>query len=186
MNKHQNAKSRSTPLELMAFLLLSLLLLASACSQGGAPKTAPPETQPSVPEPLPQPTPISLNVLEARTTFLQQNPEAVMVDVRTTPEYHYVGHPVGALHIPWVVVPGKSIDAAFIEQLEQRDVDPSTFVLLLCRSGQRSMAAAKAMIDAGFNNPINISEGFEGPLDNNKHRGTSGGWRFHGLPWEQN
>ena len=37
-----------------------------------------------------------------------------------------------------------------------------------------------------FVNVINVSEGFEGPLDDNYHRGTLGGWRFHGLPWQQN
>jgi len=58
-------------------------------------------------------------------------------------------------------------------------------VLLLCRSGVRSVDAAKALEAAGYQHLVNILEGFEGPLDEHKHRGTLGGWRFHGLPWEQ-
>jgi len=56
---------------------------------------------------------------------------------------------------------------------------------LLCRSGQRSLDAAKALENAGYQHLINIVDGFEGSLDANKHRGNLGGWRFVGLPWEQ-
>ena len=59
-------------------------------------------------------------------------------------------------------------------------------VLLICRSGQRSVDAGEALEAAGFASVINVTEGFEGPLDDNYHRGTLGGWRCHGLPWQQN
>jgi rhodanese-related sulfurtransferase len=59
-------------------------------------------------------------------------------------------------------------------------------VVLICRSGIRSRDAGEALEAAGFINVINVSEGFEGPLDDHYHRGTLGGWRFHGLPWQQN
>jgi rhodanese-related sulfurtransferase len=55
----------------------------------------------------------------------------------------------------------------------------------LCRSGVRSVDAAKALEANGYQHLINILDGFEGPLDENKHRGTVGGWRFLGLPWQQ-
>jgi rhodanese-related sulfurtransferase len=59
-------------------------------------------------------------------------------------------------------------------------------VLLICRSGVRSREAGEALEAAGFATVINVSEGFEGALDEHHHRGTLGGWRFHGLPWHQN
>ena len=66
------------------------------------------------------------------------------------------------------------------------DIPPEdTTVLMLCRSGARSMNAAIELKKNGFSNVINIAEGFEGALDKNQHRGNIGGWRFHNLPWEQ-
>jgi rhodanese-related sulfurtransferase len=58
-------------------------------------------------------------------------------------------------------------------------------VLLICRSGRRSLEAGKVLIKEGFTKVYNISEGFEGSLDEEHHRSTLGGWRFDGLPWEQ-
>lgn len=58
-------------------------------------------------------------------------------------------------------------------------------VLLICRSGNRSVDAGLALEAAGFTQVINVLEGFEGPLDDDYHRGTQGGWRFRGLPWYQ-
>ncbi len=58
-------------------------------------------------------------------------------------------------------------------------------VLLICRSGKRSVDAGLVLEAAGFTQVINVTEGFEGPLDDNFHRGTQAGWRFRGLPWQQ-
>jgi rhodanese-related sulfurtransferase len=58
-------------------------------------------------------------------------------------------------------------------------------LVLLCRSGKRSLAAAEALTSAGFAEVYNIAEGFEGDLDADGHRGRLGGWRTHGLPWVQ-
>jgi len=77
------------------------------------------------------------------------------------------------------------LNHAFVQQVQQHAPDKSAPVLLLCRSGQRSVDAAKALEANGYTHLINILEGFEGPLDENKHRGSLGGWRFHGLPWQQ-
>ncbi|WP_031434448.1 rhodanese-like domain-containing protein [Methylomarinum vadi] len=117
--------------------------------------------------------------------LMQDNSSAVMVDVRTAIEHSFVGHPPGAVHIPWKEFPGMHLNESFIEQVEQSVPDKATPVLLLCRSGQRSVDAAKALEAEGYRHLVNIVEGFEGPLDENKHRGNLGGWRFHGLPWEQ-
>ncbi len=117
--------------------------------------------------------------------FMQDNPGAVMVDVRTAIEHSFVGHPPGAVPIAWKEFPGMQPNSAFIDQVEDTVPDKNTPILLLCRSGQRSLDAAKALEGKGYRYLVNIVEGFEGPLDENKHRGNLGGWRFHGLPWEQ-
>jgi rhodanese-related sulfurtransferase len=57
-------------------------------------------------------------------------------------------------------------------------------VVLLCRSGVRSIAAAKRATELGLE-AYNILEGFEGDPDERAQRGHKGGWRRHGLPWRQ-
>ena len=64
-------------------------------------------------------------------------------------------------------------------------VPPDRQVLFLCRSGVRSVAAAKAATEAGYRSAWNILQGFEGPIDAQKQRGRIGGWRSAGLPWQQ-
>ncbi len=117
--------------------------------------------------------------------LLQTDPSAVLVDVRTKMEHSHVGHPIDAVHIPWKEFPDWQVNTAFVEQVAEAVPDKNAPVLLLCRSGQRSLDAADALAAAGFSRPINILEGFEGPLDDDKHRGNRGGWRFYDLPWEQ-
>jgi rhodanese-related sulfurtransferase len=117
--------------------------------------------------------------------LLQQKPHAVLVDVRTKIEHAFVGHPPGAIPIPWKEAPDWQRNPNFVAEVKKAVPDTHAPVLLLCRSGQRSLDAARALEQAGFRHLINIIEGFEGPLDENKHRGNLGGWRFHGLPWEQ-
>ncbi|GAB4361448.1 MAG: hypothetical protein Kow0060_17190 [Methylohalobius crimeensis] len=118
--------------------------------------------------------------------FMQEHPESVLIDVRTTYEHLFVGHPPGCKLIPWKDGIPMQPHPDFVGAVKEAVPDPKTPVLFLCRSGQRSMEAAKTMAEAGYRILINIDEGFEGPLDENKHRGTRGGWRFHDLPWEQN
>ncbi|NOR71356.1 MAG: rhodanese-like domain-containing protein [Methylomarinum sp.] len=117
--------------------------------------------------------------------LLQENPAAVMVDVRTAIEHSFVGHPPESIHIAWKEFPGMQLNEQFVDQVAEKVTDKSTPVLLLCRSGVRSVAAAKELEKAGYQTVINILEGFEGALDDAKHRGNIDGWRFHGLPWEQ-
>ncbi len=117
--------------------------------------------------------------------FLLEHPEALLIDVRTRMEYAFVGHPTDAVHIPWKEFPDWQVNDRFIDAVKGLAADPDTPLLLLCRSGQRSLDAARILEQAGYRQLINIQEGFEGDLDVEKHRGTLGGWRFHGLPWEQ-
>jgi rhodanese-related sulfurtransferase len=117
--------------------------------------------------------------------LLQQEASAVLVDVRTKMEHAYVGHPIGAVHIPWKEAPSWEINPNFVADVKNLVLNNDAPILLLCRSGQRSLSAAKALEDAGYTRPINIIDGFEGPLDPQNHRGNLGGWRYCGLPWQQ-
>lgn len=117
--------------------------------------------------------------------FLQNNSHAILIDVRSKMEYALVGHPINAVHIAWKEFPDWQINALFMTEISELVPDKHTPLLLLCRSGQRSLDAAKALEHVGYTQLINIIDGFEGALDDNKHRGTLGGWRFHKLPWQQ-
>ena len=122
----------------------------------------------------------------AAWTLLQQNPKAVLVDCRTEIEFMYVGHPVGAEHVAWQEGPDWEIDPEFVDKVKRLVRNDLTRpVLLICRSGHRSACAGDALERAGFSSVINVVEGFEGPLDENYHRGKLGGWRCRGLPWQQ-
>lgn len=117
--------------------------------------------------------------------LLQETPKAVMIDVRTALEHSFVGHPPDAIHIAWKEFPEMQINSLFVVLVEQKVEDKNAPILLLCRSGQRSLVAANALQEAGYQHLVNIEEGFEGALDDEKHRGNINGWRFHGLPWSQ-
>lgn len=100
-------------------------------------------------------------------------------------EHRFVGHPIGAVHIAWKDGPAMQPNPQFIADVEQRIRDKTTPILLLCRSGQRSLDAAAALQAVGYQRLINIVDGFEGALDEQKHRGNLNGWRYCGLPWQQ-
>ena len=117
--------------------------------------------------------------------LLQENSKAIMIDVRTTIEHSFIGHPPEAVHIPWKEFPGMKLNEDFVSQVNDVVKDKDRPVLLLCRSGQRSLAAAEVLSASGYQHLINIVEGFEGPLDDNRHRGNLGGWKYHELPWTQ-
>jgi rhodanese-related sulfurtransferase len=125
--------------------------------------------------------------LDPRQTWaaITGNTGAVLLDVRDRIEFSFVGHALGAVNIPWKDAPDWKPNPNFVDEVRQRIPNPETPIYLMCRSGQRSMDAAKALAAAGYRDLTNIDEGFEGALDEHKHRGTLGGWRFHGLPWQQ-
>ncbi len=116
--------------------------------------------------------------------LLQLAPGAKIVDVRTRAEWDWVGRVPNAVEIEWNQYPGGVRNPNFVTELK-RQVDPEAMVIFLCRSGVRSIGAATAASEAGYNNCYNILEGFEGDKDANGHRGNIGGWRKAGLPWIQ-
>jgi rhodanese-related sulfurtransferase len=125
---------------------------------------------------------------------LSENPDAVLVDVRTRAEWSFVGvvdlgsvgkQPVLA---EWQSFPAMGVNDAFVEEVGAalRGASKDAPVLFLCRSGARSKAAAIAMTKAGFSQAYNVAGGFEGDLDETRHRGRRNGWKASGLPWIQN
>lgn len=117
---------------------------------------------------------------------LQANEDAVLVDVRTRVEWHFVGVPAidRVSFIEWISFPDGSVNPGFLDELSQAAVTPDTNLFFLCRSGQRSAAAARVATEAGHRNAFNVSDGFEGPLDDSGRRRVSG-WKNVGLPWRQ-
>ena len=109
--------------------------------------------------------------------------EAVLIDVRSDAEREWVGMVPGAVPVAWKQWPGMAMNAAFDAQLRAA-VPPGGRAVMLCRSGVRSIAAARRATELGIE-AFNILEGFEGDADADGHRGRRGGWRFHGLPWRQ-
>ncbi|MDH5368689.1 MAG: rhodanese-like domain-containing protein [Gammaproteobacteria bacterium] len=125
--------------------------------------------------------------------LLEKDPRALLVDVRSNMEFLFIGHPVGAISIPWIDEPDWVINpnfAAEVRKLLLGGLDHNSHghnvpVLLICRSGKRSLEAGKLLLKEGFHDVYNIEDGFEGELDEDHHRSTLAGWRFEGLPWNQ-
>lgn len=124
--------------------------------------------------------------------LLEDNPRAVLVDIRSTMEYLFVGHPCGAIHVAWIDEPDWTVNPHFETDVRKLLLggasghpDAGAPVILICRSGKRSVDAGSKLLEAGLRAVFYVDEGFEGELDEHRHRGNLGGWRHHGLPWEQ-
>lgn len=122
---------------------------------------------------------------------LSEDSRAWLVDVRTQAEWVYVGLPdLAALEkqpilLSWQLFPTMARNEAFADQLAAQGVRPDDTLMFLCRSGVRSKAAAELMTSLGYRNSWNVTDGFEGALDDRRHRGAKGGWKAAGLPWIQ-
>lgn len=120
--------------------------------------------------------------------LMQRDPRAVMVDIRSTMEFLFVGHPVGAVHIAWIDEPTWDVNPNFVTEVRELlagDEGRNRPIVLICRSGNRTVQAGEALLEAGFENVCHVADGFEGELDDKHHRNSLNGWRFEGLPWEQ-
>ena len=116
--------------------------------------------------------------------LLNANPQAVFVDCRSEMEYFFVGHPIGAQHVAWNDGPDWEINPHFVGQVK-KVASMNRPIVLICRSGNRTIEAGEALERAGFKHVINVLHGFEGELDDAHHRNSRNGWRVDGLPWEQ-
>lgn len=122
---------------------------------------------------------------------MEGDTRAQLVDVRTMAEWNFVGLPdlssLGRrVHcIEWQQFPGGARNPDFVAEAAQALADKDTPVMLLCRSGARSRAAAIALTEAGYSQAFNIGDGFEGDVDQQGHRGHRNGWKAANLPWRQ-
>ena len=129
--------------------------------------------------------------------ILRDNPRAVLIDVRTRAEWGFVGvpdlsgMPQPPIFIEWAGFPGMSINPRFVAEVRDavEGITPDTY-LFLCRSGVRSLHAAHAVASELASTGqaaacLNVSEGFEGDVDAQGHRGSQNGWKARGLAWRQ-
>ena len=123
--------------------------------------------------------------------LLKAEPAAQHVDVRTQPEWTFVGLPnldsIGRkpVLLAWQAYPAMQINPTFAEDLRRVVPSPEAALLFICRSGTRSRAAAERMTAFGYRRCYNVAEGFEGHVDAEGHRGHEAGWKAAGLPWNQ-
>jgi rhodanese-related sulfurtransferase len=118
--------------------------------------------------------------------LVQAQPDALFVDVRMEIESLYVGRPPGVENIPWYEYPDLTASPGNFATAVEREAGSKTrTVVLICRSGKRTLDAGQALEAAGFTDVVNVLHGFEGELNDRFHRSTLSGWRFEGLPWEQ-
>jgi rhodanese-related sulfurtransferase len=127
--------------------------------------------------------------------LLEGDSTSVLIDVRTQAEWAYVGIPdiqalgKSPLFLEWQTYPSMAVDANFTARLEvllqSGGVEKGASLVFLCRSGARSRNAAAAMTSAGWSPCFNVSDGFEGALNDSRRRGAVSGWKADGLPWTQ-
>ena len=126
---------------------------------------------------------------------LQENKHSQLIDVRTMPEWIFVGVPdldeLGKqVHmVEWQQFPSMQVNAEFVNAVEKNlaetGADKDAEIYCLCRSGVRSIAAAQALTAAGFSKAHNVLAGFEGDHNQERKRGMIAGWKFDELPWKQ-
>lgn len=123
--------------------------------------------------------------------LLQSDTKAQLVDCRTKAEWNFVGAPdlasIGkkTYFVEWQAFPNTGPNPNFVAELAQQGLRKDQTLIFICRSGGRSMSAAKLATQNGYATCLNLAGGFEGDLDGAQHRGTIGGWKRASLPWKQ-
>lgn len=122
--------------------------------------------------------------------MVESNPGMLFVDVRSDMEFLMIGHPKGAVNVAWIDAPDWTVNPRFVAEVRKLMLGRTSRggtapLVLICRSGNRSRDAARALLDDGVPMVHVVEGGFEGPLDDEHHRNTVAGWRHAGLPWEQ-
>jgi rhodanese-related sulfurtransferase len=124
-----------------------------------------------------------LSPVEAQA-YLQARPEAAFLDIRSFVEFYFVGHPVGAMNAPWTTEDW-DLNPRFVEEVKALGIEREQPIVLICRSGKRTLEAGAALEAAGYTDIAHVTTGFEGDLNALQQRSLKNGWRFDGLPWEQ-
>jgi len=136
--------------------------------------------------------------------FMNQNAsKALFLDVRTPAELMFVGMPAQAdANVPymkepdfpaWDSVKGTlklELNPDFLPEVRRRltakGLKANDTIVLICRSGDRSAAAANLLAEAGFKNVYSVVDGFEGELAGEGPKAGQrvvNGWKNAGLPW---
>lgn len=122
----------------------------------------------------------------------EQDPRALLVDIRSSMEFLFVGHPKGAVNIAWIDEPDWLVNPQFTQEIRKLMLGGVVCadqgcapVMLICRSGKRSLEAGAQLLRDGLENVSSVSGGFEGELNEYHHRSVVNGWRQAGLPWAQ-
>jgi rhodanese-related sulfurtransferase len=104
------------------------------------------------------------------------------VDVRTVQEFEE-GHPTGAYNVPFLTMGpmGPEANSDFVADIERLFPDPTTPLILGCRSGNRSLQAAEVLEQRGYTRVLDQKAGLEGARDP-FGRMIEEGWRLKGLP----
>ena len=122
---------------------------------------------------------------------LSKVPDSHLVDVRTKPEWLFVGLPdlqslkKKTVCISWHVYPNMGINVNFESEILKSGINKQDTIFLICRSGQRSSDAAEYLASRGFINCCNVVDGFEGETGPDHQRSTVNGWKYSKLPWKQ-
>lgn len=93
--------------------------------------------------------PSALNNLSPQEVAVQseQSPKPVIIDVRTSLEFNS-GHIVGALSFPL----GSELTGV-------QELDRTTPIILICKTGHRSQAAAQTLLNNGFTHLYHLDGG---------------------------
>ncbi len=138
-------------------------------------------------------TPLSAISSKQAVDMIESDELTYLIDIRSSMEFLFIGHPIGAIHIPWMDEPDWDINPHFVADVRKlllggsvcSTKDHCANIILICRSGNRSDTAGEELLEAGLQQVYHIIDGFEGDKNDKDHRSTINGWRFEGLPWEQ-
>ena len=160
----------------------------------------------SVPQPKRTKLGQYLSSQEAAKFMTQNASKALFLDVRTPSEVNFLGMPTQAdANVPYMREPDfptwDSVKATFKlepnpdfiaevrRRLAAKHLAPTDAVVLICRSGDRSAAAANILAEAGFKNVYSVVDGYEGDLAADGPKAGQravNGWKNAGLPWSYN
>ena len=135
----------------------------------------------------------TINNISSQECFekLSKETNSQLIDVRTKPEWVYVGVPdlssinKKVIFVSWQIYPKMETNKFFENQILELDVKKDNNLYFICRSGQRSYNAADLLFSRGFSNCFNVNDGFEGKQNHKSHRASMHGWKFNNLPWKQ-
>ncbi|MBF0179448.1 MAG: rhodanese-like domain-containing protein [Magnetococcales bacterium] len=124
-------------------------------------------------------------LMPAEAHELVTTTDAAFIDIRSEVEHFFIGSPPGVINIPWQDAPDFELNPRFVQEVMQAVKSKTRSVVLICRSGHRSIDAGNRLLQEGFQSVYHVLEGFEGDRDEHHHRSSVNGWRFRGLPWVQ-